>query len=98
MQMMWGRLVGRSLGPVHANGHCSGEDAILHLRPRLSECLSGTWGDAVQMSQLQASIWLKLVAVEIKKRSLVDLKRNQRGRVMSGAWGQEQAHRYFPRR
>jgi hypothetical protein len=28
----------------------------------------------------------------------VDLKRNQRGRVMSGAWGQEQAHRYFPRR
>jgi hypothetical protein len=50
------------------------------------------------MSQLQASIWLKLVAVEIKKRSLVDLKRNQRGRVMSGAWGQEQAHRYFPRR
>lgn len=58
----------------------------------------GLWGDAVQMSQLQASIWFKLLAAEIKKRSLVDLKHNLRGRVMNGVWGQEPPHGCFPRR
>lgn len=58
----------------------------------------GTWGDTGQMSQLQASIWFKLVAVEIRKRSPVDLKHNLVGRVMTEwSMGTRAATQVLPR-